>query len=201
MFSKTTNLLWMFTLLASALFLTIQTAAPQTKDPLPQSNGPAPRAKVSAGLQLLTDPEGVDFNPCLRQVYISVRNSWYAIMPPSVEKGEQGVNSVEFHVLQDGTVPKDSVKMTSQSGKSTLDAASLQAVREASPINRLPDKFSQPFIVLRITFYYNRKPPDLVYDRVSPGDRARRFRVEPISDSHLCAAPTARTVNSSGIRE
>ena len=81
-------------------------------------------------------------------------------MPPSVEKGEQGVNSVEFHILQNGTVPKDSVKMGFQSGKTALDAASLQAVREAAPINHLPDKFSQPFIVLRITFYYNVKPPN-----------------------------------------
>lgn len=161
MFPKTTNLLSMFTLIAAALFLTIQTAAPQAKDPPPQSNSPAPRAKVSAGLQLLTDPEGVDLSPCLRQVCISVRNSWYAIMPPSAEKGEQGVNSVEFHVLQNGTVPKDSVKMTSPSGKSTLDATSLQAVREASPVNRLPEKFSQPFIALPFTFYYNLKPPTL----------------------------------------
>jgi outer membrane biosynthesis protein TonB len=46
-----------------------------------------------------------------------------------------------------------------RSGKDELDTASLPAVREAEPFKPLPEKFSQPFILLRITFYYNLKPP------------------------------------------
>jgi TonB family protein len=158
MFSKTASFLPMVTLF-SATFLTIQTAAPQTKDAPPQSNAPAPHAKAAAGLELLTDPEGVDFNTCLREIYLSVRKSWYEIMPPSVEKGNQGVNAVQFRILRDGSVPEDSVELTYHSGKEDFDKASLQAVREAAPFNHLPEKFSQPFIALRITFYYNVKPP------------------------------------------
>jgi TonB family protein len=149
----------MFTLFVSALFLTTQTATPQTKDAPPQSNSPAPRGKASAGIELLTDPEGVDFNNCLRQVYFSVQKNSYASMPPSVEKGNQGVNAVKFRILRDGSVPKDSVELMYRSGKDELDTASLPAVREAEPFKPLPEKFSQPFILLRITFYYNLKPP------------------------------------------
>lgn len=60
---------------------------------------------------MLTDTEGVDFNSYLRDVYLSVKKHWFANMPPSVEKGQQGTNTIEFHVLQDGSVPKDSIKI------------------------------------------------------------------------------------------
>ena len=62
---------------------------------------------------------------------------------------------MEFRVLQDGNVTKDSLKITASSRKSDLDAASLQKVREAAPFSHLPEKFTQPFVELRFTFYYN----------------------------------------------
>jgi TonB family protein len=56
-------------------------------------------------------------------------------MPPSIEKGQQGTNTIEFRVLQDGSVPKDSLRVVEHSGKSDFDAASLQGVREVMPFN------------------------------------------------------------------
>ena len=140
-----------YTLLA-ALMLAVPVMAQQ-------AGGSAPHAKAQSGLELLTDPEGVDFNSTLRALYLAVKNRWYANMPPSVEKGNQGVNAVEFRVLQDGGVPNEFLKMAYRSGKSDLDAASLQAIRGAAPFSHLPEKFSKPFIVLRVTFYYNIEPP------------------------------------------
>ena len=143
-------------LLASAPFQAIEPSL--TKD-VSQAPGPASVAKAGCTIQLLTDPEGADFNPYLREVYVSVKKRWFANMPPSTEKGEQGMNSIEFRVLKDGNVMKDSLKITAGSGKSDLDAASLQAVREASPFSHLPEKFTQAFVELRFTFYYNLPLP------------------------------------------
>ena len=78
-------------------------------------------------------------------------------MPPSVQMGQQGVNSVEFRIMQDGKIPEDFVKLTARSGKEDLDRASLTAIRALAPFDHLPEKFSQPFIALRITFYYNMR--------------------------------------------
>ena len=102
---------------------------------------------------------GGEFYSYLRDVYVSVKKRWFANMPPSVEKGQQGTNTFEFHVLQDGSVPKDSLKMVLRSDKSDFDAASLQGIREAVPFSHLPEKLAQPFIVLRFTFYYNLPIP------------------------------------------
>lgn len=112
-----------------------------------------------AGLELLTESEGVNFNEYLRGVYLSLKRSWFVNMPASVQLGDQGINTVEFRILQDGSVPPDFVKMVRKSDKSALDAASLRAVREAGSFGHLPEKFSKPFILLRFTFYYNVPPP------------------------------------------
>jgi TonB family protein len=112
----------------------------------------------AAGIEMLTPTEGVDFNGYLRNVYVTTKKRWFASMPPSVAKGQKGVNSVEFRILQDGTVPKEFVKMKASSGKAELDEASLAGIREAAPFPKLPEKFTAPYIELRFTFYYNLKP-------------------------------------------
>jgi TonB family protein len=125
----------------------VSSAAPYESAPQ-QSPSPS-RAKAACAVEMLTASEGVDFNSYLRDVYVSVKKRWFANMAPSVEKGQQGTNTIEFHVLQDGSVPKDSVKMIVSSEKNDLDAASMQGIQEAIPFNHLPEKFSRPFIVLR----------------------------------------------------
>jgi TonB family protein len=124
-----------------------------------QHNASPSKGFAGCGMQLKTDTEGIDFNLYMRDAYLLVKKRWVANMPPSLEKGQQGTNAVEFHVLKDGSVPKDSMQMVVSSGKSDFDAASLRAIQEAAPFNHLPEEFSKPFIVLRFTFYYNLPIP------------------------------------------
>jgi TonB family protein len=125
----------------------------------PQHNGPVSRDSAASTIEMRTDAEGVDFNSYLRDVYISVRKRWVAKMPASLVKGQQGKNIVEFRVLQDGSVPKEFLKIALSSEKSDFDAASLQGVSDAAPFSHLPESFLKPYIVLRFTFYYNLPIP------------------------------------------
>jgi TonB family protein len=113
----------------------------------------------SAGIEMLTPTEGVDFNGYLRNVYGTTKKRWFANMPASVAKGNKGINSVEFRILQDGTVPKEFMKIKAPSGKADLDEASLAGIRAAAPFAKLPAEFTGPYIELRFTFYYNLAPP------------------------------------------
>lgn len=70
-------------------------------------------------------------------------------------EGQLGKNAVQFRVLRDGTIPKNFLKLVYSSGKKDLDEASSQAVRKAAPFSHLPETYSQPFIELRMTFFYN----------------------------------------------
>jgi hypothetical protein len=155
MFILTANRLLLVAMLVSVPLHPIGTVVLPNSD-VPQSEGSIPKhGQARSSLEMLTETEGIDFNAYLRTVYISVRQNWFAVMPPSVEKGEQGVNTVEFRIMQDGKIPADFVRLTVHSGKEDLDRASLTAIHALVPVDHLPEKFSQPFIALRITFYYN----------------------------------------------
>jgi TonB family protein len=116
------------------------------------------KATAGADIEMRTDTEGVDFGPYMKSLYMSIKREWFAGMPPSVEKGEKGTVTVQFRVLRDGKVPEDFLKVVFSSEKKDLDEASLQAVRKAAPFDHLPEKYSQPFIELRMTFQYNVAP-------------------------------------------
>lgn len=144
------------------LIVVLLTAVPFQADAKVQSSGAlqdgtsAQRAGV--GIELLTPTGGVDLNNYLHWVYMTTKKRWFANMPASVAKGQKGINTVEFRVLQDGSVPKEFMKMKLSSGHTDLDEASLKGIREAAPFAKLPEKFSQPYIELRFTFYYNLQP-------------------------------------------
>ncbi len=161
MFFQPISRILVLALLASTQFYSLEgNAAFKINNDVPQQqNGSVSRGTAGCAIEMRTDTEGVDFNSYLRDVYLSVKKRWFANMPPSIEKGQQGKNTVEFHVLQDGSVPRDSVKMVLSSEKSDFDSASLQGVREAPLFNHLPASFSKPYIVLRFTFYYNLPIP------------------------------------------
>jgi TonB family protein len=147
-------------LLASTQFRMIETAGAYRSKvvPLQASNSVSKAGRAGCTMELLSDTNGVDFNPYLRELYQAVKKRWFANMPPSIEKGQQGKNTVEFRVLRDGNVPGDSVKMVFSSEKSDFDAASMETVHDAAPFNHLPEKFSMPYIVVRFTFFYNLSP-------------------------------------------
>jgi TonB family protein len=161
MFFQSVSRILVLALLASTQFCSLESSVAFKNNNVvsQQQNGSASRGAAGCAMEMRTDTEGVDFNSYLRDVYLSVKKRWLTKMPPSIEKGQQGKNTVEFRVLQDGSLPKDSLKMVLSSEKSDFDSASLQGVRDAPPFNHLPASFSKPYIVLRFTFYYNLPIP------------------------------------------
>ncbi len=117
------------------------------------------RGSAGAGLQMLTDDEGVDFRDYLQRVYITVKQNWFAVMPASVSLGDQGVVSLQFKIMRDGSVPNGDPAQIFSSGKEPLDRAAHSSIRASSPFQPLPSAFKGPYIELRFTYYYNLEPP------------------------------------------
>ena len=118
------------------------------------------KGTASAGIELLTDTQGVDFNDYLRRIYYIVKNNWYAVMPPSVSLGDQGVVSLQFRIMRDGSVPDGMPVQVYGSGKEPLDRAAYSSIRASNPFPPLPSQFTGPYIELRYTYYYNLAPPN-----------------------------------------
>jgi len=114
---------------------------------------------ASAGIEMLTDTEGIDFNDYLRRVYFTVKRNWEAVMPASVMLGDQGVVSLQFKIMRDGSVPDGDPQQIFSSGKEPLDRAAFSSIRASNPFPQLPAGFKAPYIELRFTYYYNLQPP------------------------------------------
>jgi len=117
------------------------------------------RGTAGAGVEMLTDTEGVDFNDYLQRVYIIVKQNWYAVMPASVSLGDQGVVSLQFKITREGVVPAGDPQRVFGSGKEPLDRAAVSSIRASNPFPPLPPAFKGPHIELRFTYYYNLPIP------------------------------------------
>jgi outer membrane biosynthesis protein TonB len=119
------------------------------------------RGSAYGAVQMLTDNEGIDFNDYLHRVYVTVKRNWFAVMPPSVQLGDQGVVSLQFRIMKNGGVPDGEPVPVFGSGKEPLDRAAFSSIRASNPFEPLPSGFKAPYIELRFTYYYNLQPPNV----------------------------------------
>lgn len=103
-------------------------------------------------LQLLSDPNGVDFKPYLIQVLTAVRTNWLAIMP-SAAMGRRGRVLVQFIIDRHGRIPK--MVIAEESGTLALDRVAIAGVNASVPFPPLPPAYRGNEIRLQMTFSYN----------------------------------------------
>jgi TonB family protein len=116
--------------------------------PIPGSQG----AEVLP--QLLTNPQGVDFVPYLRQILVTVRRNWLSVIPESVKYGgRRGMSGIQFAIGRDGKVIK--LVIESGSGTEALDRAAVAGISASNPFPPLPGEFKGDRIVVQFNFSYN----------------------------------------------
>lgn len=125
---------------------------PTFPDPLRRSAAPA---SVQSSLQLLSDPQGVDFKPYLIRILATVRRNWLAIIPESARLGRRGKVLLQFIVARDGSVPKLVIAMPS--GAEALDRAAVAGISASVPFPPLPPEFKGREVRLQFGFAYNMK--------------------------------------------
>ncbi len=122
------------------------------------SGGYAPPSpgNIGSGLELLSDPKGVDFRPYLVQVLNSVRRNWYAVIPESARLGmDKGRAAIQFSISRVGDVPK--LVIASSSGSQPLDRAAVAGISASLPFPPLPGEFTGSEIRLQFVFLYNMR--------------------------------------------
>lgn len=118
---------------------------------LPPSPG-----RTGSQLELLSDPEGVDFRPYLIRVLAAVRRNWFAVIPESARIGNlRGRVFVQFAIDRKGSVPK--LVISVPSGSQPLDRAAVAGISASNPFPPLPAEFKGEQIRLQFTFSYNMR--------------------------------------------
>jgi TonB family protein len=117
-----------------------------------RSQSAAP-GRPGSQLELLSDPQGVDFRPYLTQVLAAVKRNWMTIMPESARFGTRGRTAVQFAIDRSGRVPK--LVISAGSGVGALDRAAVAGISASTPFPPLPPEFRGVEIRLQMVFSYN----------------------------------------------
>jgi TonB family protein len=109
--------------------------------------------RPGSALQLLSDPQGVDFRPYMTQVLAAVKRNWLAVFPESARMGQRGRTVIQFSINRTGQVPKLVIAMPA--GVQALDRAAVAGVSASTPFPHLPAEFKGAEIRLQLVFTYN----------------------------------------------
>jgi TonB family protein len=109
--------------------------------------------RTGAQMELLSDPQGVDFRPYLTQVLASVRRHWKDVIPESARLGMRGRVALQFAIGRDGQVLK--LVIAAPSGTRSFDLAAVAGVSASVPLPPLPADFKGDQIRLQMNFSYN----------------------------------------------
>ena len=118
-----------------------------------QSNPLQPQSQVGSSLELLSDPQGVDFRPYLKRILAIVRRNWFAVIPESARYGRSGRTMIQFSISKDGRVPK--LVISGPSGTEALDRAAVAGISASNPFPPLPPEFKGDVVRLQFGFSYN----------------------------------------------
>jgi len=116
---------------------------------------------VTAGLLLLSDPQGVDFNSYLnRDVMSKIQKAWAAEIQKvgAIAAVKKGSVVLEFAIEKDGSISR--IKLQQSTNEDQLDEAVGSAIQGASPFPPLPANFRGKEIRLRFQCNYNAPNPD-----------------------------------------
>ena len=119
----------------------------------PGVNVPPSPGSQGSNMQLLTDPQGVDFRPYLVRILASVKQHWLSVIPESVKLGRRGKVAIQFSISREGGVPK--LVIAEASGAEALDRAAVAGISASVPFPPLPAEFKGDRIVLQMNFAYN----------------------------------------------
>jgi TonB family protein len=112
-----------------------------------------PQNRIGSSLELLSDPQGVDFRPYMLRILGIVKRNWFAVMPESARYGRRGKTVIQFAISRDGRVPK--LVIASPSGADALDRAAVAGISASNPFPPLPGEFKGDVIRLQFGFSYN----------------------------------------------
>ena len=113
---------------------------------------PPSAGRRASSLELLSDPQGVNFQPYLLQVLYAVRQNWFAVYPESARMGLRGKVEAQFVIAKDGSIPKLVIVLHSIPA---LERAAVAGIDASHPFPPFPAEFTGDHIVLKLTFSYN----------------------------------------------
>jgi hypothetical protein len=127
--------------------------------PAPSGGGGSP-GPLQAGVEMLSDPMGVDWTNYLNRLTHDVKRNWEPLIPEEVQPPlmKKGIVGIRFSILPDGSI-ENPMYLEIRSSDVALDKAAWYAITSEGNFPKLPKEFRGPKLELRLGFYYNLEPP------------------------------------------
>lgn len=133
------------------------------------SSDQGPNGHTYGPIEVLSDTNGFDMRPYLKQLMRQVKAIWYQNIPeearPPIRK--KGKVSIEFRVMRDGKI--EDMKYVETSGDAPLDGAAYESIISSNALSPLPGEFPCDYVALRVHFYYNPDKTDHVDEAIRKG--------------------------------
>jgi tetratricopeptide (TPR) repeat protein len=120
--------------------------------------GVGARGKQYGAFDILSDTQGVDFGPYMKDVLVNIRENWYPLIPDSAAT-KKGKLAIEFAITKEGKVAD--MRLVARAEDETLNRAAWGGITASNPFKPLPEEFKGPYLALRMRFYYNPDKSDL----------------------------------------
>ncbi len=106
------------------------------------------------GAQLLSDPQGVDFDPYITRILAMIKANWLPLIPeecnPPISKA--GTTLIRFKIEKDGTITAHAMVLEDSTGDNAINKAAWGSINAVGKFPPLPKQYPGSNIELRIRF-------------------------------------------------
>jgi outer membrane biosynthesis protein TonB len=110
------------------------------------------------GAEILSDTQGVNFDPYLRRLLADIYRNWLPLIPEEARPplSKQGETLVRFRILPDGRI--GGMWLDGSTHDDAINRSAWGSVTSEGQFPPLPSQFHGPNLELRIHYYVNKQP-------------------------------------------
>ena len=126
------------------------------------STGRGQQGGAKAGLEILSDTQGVDFAKYLQRLLADIRRNWLPLIPEEARAPlfKQGITGIRFAILPDGRIAPGSMHLDYSTHDVAIDRSAWGSITSLGQAQPLPKEFHGPNLELRIEFRTNKDGQD-----------------------------------------
>jgi outer membrane biosynthesis protein TonB len=123
------------------------------------SGVPSSNQGMGTGVEILSDPRGVDWGPYIRKILSDIKRNWIPLIPEEARPplNKQGETLIRFTINRDGTIAAMNLDGSSQD--TAIDRACWGGITGVGQFPPLPAQFTGPNLELRVDFFTNKPLP------------------------------------------
>ena len=119
--------------------------------------GSSAGSALGTGVDILSDTQGVNFDPYIRRILRQIYNQWLPLIPEEARPplSKSGVTMIRFSILPDGNI--GTMNLDGSTHDEALNKAAWGSITGVGQFPPLPSQFHGPMLELRIHYLVNRK--------------------------------------------